>query len=198
MKRDAEGLVLTSDFKLYLTDDKGRKVSPWHEMPLRSAGQLRMVVATPRSTRTPLSVGSKVAHNPLMYRPTGGLVHKLMEGTSLTSGFLPQTVMKRDGGRLGPLSVVDISARLLGAGATPLVVLLGVAEDPRGGQQVIVAQETQSLSDAVWIERQTKWLNDVHLNVDAAEKLVALAHNQWKETLADPLSSWWLPGDNPS
>uniref|UniRef100_A0A3B0MQ98 inorganic diphosphatase n=1 Tax=Theileria annulata TaxID=5874 RepID=A0A3B0MQ98_THEAN len=171
----------TKSFKVEFVDSTGKKVSPWHDLPLFPCeGQVTMVVEIPRNTRPKMEVATQLEHNPIVQDLfSDGSLRDLDCPMYWNYGAIPRTWeapvpyehhYKDDNGedRLmslvgdnDPLDVVDVGKRTLKVGDV-------VAMKPVGGLALIdqkeidwkilaVSQEDEHFSDINELEDVDKF-----------------------------------------
>jgi len=149
------------DYRVRLRNAAGDQVSPWHDVPLRSAeeGFLNMVVEVPRMTQRRMEVSTTEAYNPIAH---GG---DYQGPISWNFGMFPQTWASPSlqNGELGasgndePIDVVEIGSSALPTGSIAQVWVLGalaMLDDNGLGWKVIciskgdpLAEELQDIGD---------------------------------------------------
>jgi len=126
----------TLEYRLFF-EDEGKKISPWHDIPLYPAGQpglLNFVVEIPRGTRAKLEVATKEKGNPIMQDTKKGKLRYYGIDPVFNYGCFPQTwedpnVKHEDANCVGdgdPIDVVEIGEKVLESGTITQVKALGV------------------------------------------------------------------------
>uniref|UniRef100_A0AAV1U9P6 Adenylyl-sulfate kinase n=1 Tax=Peronospora matthiolae TaxID=2874970 RepID=A0AAV1U9P6_9STRA len=131
------------DYKLYFKNDKGEKISPWHDIPLhplgsKDNGSFNFIVEIPKGTAHKMEVNKEEQYNPIMQDTThnGTRGRDYLYGVPFFNyGLLPQTWEDpgvKDGSGSGgdndPLDVIEIGAKQLPMGSVIPVKILGSLE----------------------------------------------------------------------
>ncbi|MFS7920688.1 putative inorganic diphosphatase [Helianthus anomalus] len=61
-----EGLPETLDYRVFFVDDSGKKVSPWHDIPLHTGdGAFNFIVEIPKETSAKMEVATDEIYTPI-------------------------------------------------------------------------------------------------------------------------------------
>ncbi|CAI9104173.1 OLC1v1002799C2 [Oldenlandia corymbosa var. corymbosa] len=84
-----EGQVENHDYRVFLLDSSGKKISPWHDIPLQlDDGVFNFVVEIPKDTNLRMEVATDEQFTPIKQDERGG---RLRCNLSWNYGLLPQT-----------------------------------------------------------------------------------------------------------
>ena len=131
---------------VYLTDDTGRTISPWHDVPLRRAGArgvYNFVCEIPRGTTSKMEISTRAPHNAIAQDKTRDGSPRFYALKSIVNyGALPRTYedpAHRDAlmglpGDGDPLDVCEIGSRVGTTGAVYGVKVLGALGLVDGGE----------------------------------------------------------------
>ncbi|XP_028126697.1 soluble inorganic pyrophosphatase 6, chloroplastic-like isoform X3 [Camellia sinensis] len=113
-----EGQPQTLDFRVFFLDNSGKKVSPWHDIPLRlDDGFFNFIVEIPKETSAKMEVATDEQFTPIKQDTKNGKLRFYPHNINWNYGLLPQTWEDRSlansdvGGALGdndPVDVVEI------------------------------------------------------------------------------------------
>merc|ERR1719231_1876113 len=79
-------------FAVFLKNDAGERISPWHDVPLRAGSHFNMVVEIPKGTNSKFEVQKDHPHNPIQQDLKKGLPRYYTYGmTFFNNGLFPQT-----------------------------------------------------------------------------------------------------------
>ena len=132
-----------TDYKLYFKNDKGEKVSPWHDIPLYSIDStnnrsFNFIVEISKGMAHKMEVNKEEQYNPIMQDTThnGTRGRDYLYGVPFFNyGLFPQTwedpSVKDESGNGGdndPLDVIEIGAKQLPMGSVIPVKILGCLE----------------------------------------------------------------------
>lgn len=131
------------DYKLVFQDEKGKLISPWHDIPLqekRAVGknEFNFVVEIPKGVAHKMEVNKEERHNPIMQDTTHGGTRgrNYLYGVPFFNyGLFPQTWedpsvkdAKGNGGDNDPLDVIEVGVHQLAMGSVNPVKVLGSLE----------------------------------------------------------------------
>lgn len=131
------------DYKLVFKNDKGKLISPWHDIPLqekRAEGknEFNFVVEIPKGVAHKMEVNKEERHNPIMQDTTHGGTRgrNYLYGVPFFNyGLFPQTWedpsvkdAKGNGGDNDPLDVIEVGVHQLPMGSVNPVKVLGSLE----------------------------------------------------------------------
>lgn len=141
------GVKGTDSFRLALTDESGRPLSAWHDIPLRplspADGDVNFVCEIPKNTKAKMEVATKEAGNPIAQdKKKDGSLRDYHGPIFWNYGCLPQTwedpnVIHPELKCFGdndPLDVVEIGSSPLPSGSVTPVKVLGVLALIDGGE----------------------------------------------------------------
>ncbi|KAH7289468.1 hypothetical protein KP509_30G003600 [Ceratopteris richardii] len=84
-----EGKPDTFEYRVFFFDSAGKKVSPWHDIPLKAGdGLFHFVVEIPKETSAKMEVATEEPHTPIKQDTKKG---KLSYNINWNYGLLPQT-----------------------------------------------------------------------------------------------------------
>jgi len=64
--RFTTGELGTDSYRIFFTDEKNKKISPWHDIPLRTGGTLfNYINEIPKNTRAKMEIATRVKNNPI-------------------------------------------------------------------------------------------------------------------------------------
>eukprot|EP00252_Welwitschia_mirabilis_P016899 TRINITY_DN37644_c0_g1_i1.p1 TRINITY_DN37644_c0_g1~~TRINITY_DN37644_c0_g1_i1.p1 ORF type:complete len:305 (-),score=54.22 TRINITY_DN37644_c0_g1_i1:159-1073(-) len=116
-----EGLSETLDYRVFFYDKSGRKISPWHDIPLQSGnGIFNFVAEIPKESSAKMEVATGELHNPIKQDTKKGKLRYYPYNINWNYGLLPQTwedpsfANSEIEGALGdndPVDVVEIGER---------------------------------------------------------------------------------------
>ncbi|CAH0485186.1 unnamed protein product [Peronospora farinosa] len=139
----SEGTFGRTDYKLYFKNDKGEKISPWHDIPLyltdsKDNSSYNFIVEIPKGIAHKMEVNKEARYNPIMQDTThnGTRGRDYLYGVPFFNyGLFPQTwedpSVKDEKGNDGdndPLDVIEIGAKQLPMGSVNPVKILGSLE----------------------------------------------------------------------
>ena len=104
-------------FAVYLKNEDGKRISPWHDVPLKVGDRYNMVVEFPKGTNSKFEVIKELPYNPIKQDIKKGLPRYYSYGMSFfNNGMFPQTwedsSLKDSEGHMGdndPLDVMEVS-----------------------------------------------------------------------------------------
>merc|ERR1719160_1629511 len=133
-KTEAAGAVGTLEYRLKFSDDSGKAVSPWHDIPLKAGdGTFNALFEIPKMTKPKMEVATKEAGNPIAQDEKKGKLRDYHGPIFWNYGMFPQTwedpsVENKDTKCTGdndPLDVVEIGSKALAQGTITAVKPLG-------------------------------------------------------------------------
>ncbi|XP_062022243.1 soluble inorganic pyrophosphatase 6, chloroplastic [Rosa rugosa] len=87
-----EGLPETLDYRVFLVDRSGQKVSPWHDVPLRSGdGAFHFIVEIPKESSAKMEVATDEPNTPIKQDTKKGKLRYYPYNINWNYGLLPQT-----------------------------------------------------------------------------------------------------------
>ncbi|RDX96040.1 Soluble inorganic pyrophosphatase 6, chloroplastic [Mucuna pruriens] len=87
-----EGQPETLDYRLFLVDKSGKKVSPWHDIPLRlDDGVFNFVVEIPKESSAKMEVATDETFTPIKQDTKKGKLRYYPYNINWNYGLLPQT-----------------------------------------------------------------------------------------------------------
>ena len=132
----------STDYRLYIEDDKGQVVSPFHDIPLyadKTNGIVNMICEIPRFTNAKLEISKDEPMNPIKQDMKKGALRFIKNvfpyhGYIWNYGALPQTwesPLETDpntncSGDNDPLDVIEIGNGIMKVGEVKQVKVLGV------------------------------------------------------------------------
>jgi len=125
----------TPDYRLRFHDKQGAEISPWHDIPLKSAcGNFNAVFEIPKNTKPKMEVATKEPKNPIAQDVKKGKLRDYHGPIFWNYGMLPQTWEDPDvehpvtkcSGDNDPVDVVEIGSASLAQGTVAPVKPLGV------------------------------------------------------------------------
>jgi len=130
-----EGEPDTTDFRIQFYDAEGKKVSPWHNVPLKSGNLYNMIVEIPRFSRAKMEISTKEENNPIKQDMKKGKLRYYHGPIFWNYGALPQTwedpqvvggeELFGSGGDNDPVDVVEIGETPVDAGSIMKVKPVG-------------------------------------------------------------------------
>jgi len=171
-------------FAVYLKSASGERISPWHDVPLKSGGSYQMVVEIPKGTNSKFEVMKKCPHNPIRQDVKKGNPRYYSYGMAFfNNGLFPQTwedsTQKDSEGRSGdndPLDVMEIGSRSFPIGSVIKVKVLGVlglidegevdhkviviAEDDPDASRITDISSLRSVKGSDFVDRIVDWLRN--------------------------------------
>merc|ERR1719428_934861 len=133
-KTEAAGAVGTLEYRLKFSDDSGKSISPWHDVPLSAGdGVYNAVFEIPKMTKPKMEVATKEEVNPIAQDEKKGKLRDYHGPIFWNYGYLPQTwedpeVKHPELGVFGdndPVDVVEIGSRAHDQGELVKVKVLG-------------------------------------------------------------------------
>lgn len=139
----SEGTFGRTDYKLHFKNEKGEKISPWHDIPLHPVdstdnSSYNFIVEIPKGIAHKMEVNKEEKYNPIMQDTThnGTRGRDYLYGVPFFNyGLLPQTWedpsvkdQSGNGGDNDPLDVIEIGAKQLAMGSVNPVKILGSLE----------------------------------------------------------------------
>ncbi|KAK7331795.1 hypothetical protein VNO80_28535 [Phaseolus coccineus] len=116
-----EGQPETLDYRVFFVDKSGKKVSPWHDIPLRSGDDIfNFIVEIPKESSAKMEVATDEAFTPIKQDTKKGKLRYYPYNIHWNYGLLPQTwedpsfANSEIDGALGdndPVDVVEIGER---------------------------------------------------------------------------------------
>uniref|UniRef100_J3LHG3 inorganic diphosphatase n=1 Tax=Oryza brachyantha TaxID=4533 RepID=J3LHG3_ORYBR len=87
-----QGLPETLDYRVFLVDGGGRKVSPWHDVPLRAGdGVFHFVVEIPKESSAKMEVATDESFTPIKQDTKKGNLRYYPYNINWNYGLFPQT-----------------------------------------------------------------------------------------------------------
>ncbi|EOY15582.1 hypothetical protein SCA6_008926 [Theobroma cacao] len=87
-----EGQPQTLDYRVFLVDHSGKKVSPWHDIPLHLGdGVFNFVVEIPKDTSAKMEVATDELYTPIKQDTKKGKLRYYPYNINWNYGLLPQT-----------------------------------------------------------------------------------------------------------
>ncbi|KAK0591163.1 hypothetical protein LWI29_036377 [Acer saccharum] len=87
-----EGLPETLDYRLFFSDKSGKKVSPWHDIPLQIGdGVFNFIVEIPKETSAKMEVATDELYTPIKQDTKKGKLRYYPYNINWNYGLLPQT-----------------------------------------------------------------------------------------------------------
>merc|ERR1719161_149158 len=133
-KTEAAGAVGTLEYRLKFSDDSGKAISPWHDVPLSAGdGVYNAVFEIPKMTKPKMEVATKEEGNPIAQDEKKGKLRDYHGPIFWNYGMFPQTwedpsIENKDTKCTGdddPLDVVEIGSKALSQGTITAVKPLG-------------------------------------------------------------------------
>eukprot|EP00755_Sulcionema_specki_P038180 Sspe_Gene.23455::Locus_9109_Transcript_1_1_Confidence_1.000_Length_3391::g.23455::m.23455/K13811/PAPSS; 3'-phosphoadenosine 5'-phosphosulfate synthase len=120
-------------FAVFLKGETGRKISPWHDIPLKNGDEYNMVVEIPKGTNSKFEVQKELPYNPIKQDVKKGKPRFYTYGLAFfNNGMFPQTwedsTQTSEGGHKGdndPLDVMEVGQRSFPIGSVVKVKILG-------------------------------------------------------------------------
>ncbi|XP_022988861.1 soluble inorganic pyrophosphatase 6, chloroplastic-like [Cucurbita maxima] len=92
VKIKEEGLPETLDYRVFFTDQSGKKVSPWHDIPLHLGdGVFNFIVEIPKETSAKMEVATDESFTPIKQDIKKGKLRYYPYNINWNYGLLPQT-----------------------------------------------------------------------------------------------------------
>merc|ERR1719161_2287874 len=133
-KTEAAGAVGTLEYRLKFSDDSGKAISPWHDVPLSAGdGVFNALFEIPKMTKPKMEVATKEAGNPIAQDEKKGKLRDYHGPIFWNYGMIPQTwedpnvedpTLKCNGDD-DPVDVVEIGSEVLPQGTVAPVKPLG-------------------------------------------------------------------------
>jgi 3'-phosphoadenosine 5'-phosphosulfate synthase len=150
----------TGQYALHLTGSGGAKISPWHDISLKSKDGYNMITEIPMHTTAKMEVQKDEPHNPIMQdtNDDGSARYYTYGVPFFNYGLFPQTwedpdlVENGHGGDNDPLDVIEVGSTPLLMGSVTSVKVLGSLELIDGGEtdhKIIVLRTSDPLSPKV-------------------------------------------------
>jgi inorganic pyrophosphatase len=122
----------TESFRVFF-DEAGKKISPWHDIPLKAGDLFNFVNEIPKYTKAKMEVSTKEASNPIAQDIKKGKLRDYHGPIFWNYGCLPQTWEDPDvlnpavncKGDNDPVDVVEIGSKALATGSVVQVKVLG-------------------------------------------------------------------------
>ncbi|PSS26163.1 Soluble inorganic pyrophosphatase [Actinidia chinensis var. chinensis] len=87
-----EGQPATLDYRVFFVDSSGKKISPWHDIPLQLGdGVFNFVVEIPKETSAKMEVATDEIYNPIKQDTKKGKLRYYPYNINWNYGLLPQT-----------------------------------------------------------------------------------------------------------
>eukprot|EP01060_Flectonema_neradi_P017533 TRINITY_DN243_c3_g3_i1.p1 TRINITY_DN243_c3_g3~~TRINITY_DN243_c3_g3_i1.p1 ORF type:complete len:1091 (+),score=300.03 TRINITY_DN243_c3_g3_i1:44-3316(+) len=120
-------------FAVYFKNAEGKRISPWHDIPLKEENRYNMVVEFPKGTNSKFEVIKELPHNPIKQDVKKGLPRYYSYGMAFfNNGMFPQTwedsSLKDAEGNMGdndPLDVMEVGSQCFPMGSIVPVKILG-------------------------------------------------------------------------
>ncbi|CAM8936525.1 hypothetical protein QQ045_012756 [Rhodiola kirilowii] len=92
IKVKEEGQAETLDYRVFFVDQAGKKVSPWHDIPLSLGdGVFNCIVEIPKETKAKMEVATDESYTPLKQDTKKGKLRYYPYNINWNYGLLPQT-----------------------------------------------------------------------------------------------------------
>ncbi|KAM3244107.1 hypothetical protein ACQJBY_055803 [Aegilops geniculata] len=92
LKPKDQGQPETLDYRVFLVDGADRKVSPWHDVPLRAGdGAFHFIVEIPKESSAKMEVATDEAYTPIKQDTKKGNLRYYPYNINWNYGLLPQT-----------------------------------------------------------------------------------------------------------
>merc|ERR1719160_1959630 len=133
-KTEAAGAVGTLEYRLKFSDDSGKAISPWHDVPLSAGdGVFNALFEIPKMTKPKMEVATKEEGNPIAQDEKKGKLRDYHGPIFWNYGMFPQTwedpnveePKTKCSGDDDPLDVVEIGSEALPQGTVAAVKPLG-------------------------------------------------------------------------
>jgi len=133
-KTTVEGEVGTASYRLKFSDDSGKAVSPWHDIPYKAGdGTFNAMFEIPKMTKPKMEVATKEAGNPIAQDEKKGKLRDYHGPIFWNYGMIPQTwedpnvedPTTKCNGDDDPVDVVEIGSESLPQGTVAAVKPLG-------------------------------------------------------------------------
>ncbi|KAM6550138.1 hypothetical protein CsatB_021814 [Cannabis sativa] len=87
-----EGQPETLDYRVFFVDDSGKKISPWHDIPLHLGDNIfNFVVEIPKESSAKMEVATDESHTPIKQDTKKGELRYYPYNINWNYGLLPQT-----------------------------------------------------------------------------------------------------------
>ncbi|KAH7865238.1 hypothetical protein Vadar_004075 [Vaccinium darrowii] len=87
-----EGLPQTLDYRVFFVDNSGKKISPWHDVPLQLGdGVFNFIVEIPKESSAKMEVATDEPFTPIKQDTKKGKLRYYPYNINWNYGFLPQT-----------------------------------------------------------------------------------------------------------
>merc|ERR1719335_401023 len=133
-KTAVDGSPGTASYRLKFSDESGKPISPWHDVPLSAGdGVFNAVFEIPKMTKPKMEVATKEAGNPIAQDEKKGVLRDYHGPIFWNYGMIPQTwedpnvedpTLKCNGDD-DPVDVVEIGSETLAQGTVAAVKPLG-------------------------------------------------------------------------
>jgi len=128
------GETATESFRLNFMDEDSKKISPWHDIPLKGEKGYNMIVEIPKMSKAKMEIATKEESNPIAQDIKKGNLRDYHGPIFWNYGCLPQTWEDPNEehpelkifGDDDPIDVVEIGSKALGMGSVTEVKPLGV------------------------------------------------------------------------
>ncbi|CAJ1357915.1 unnamed protein product [Effrenium voratum] len=81
----------TLDYRMHFQDKNGNKISPWHDIPLKSGEHFNCLIEIPKMTKPKMEVAVKEEMNPIAQDVKKGKLRDYHGPIFWNYGMLPQT-----------------------------------------------------------------------------------------------------------
>eukprot|EP01065_Artemidia_motanka_P045793 TRINITY_DN679_c0_g1_i1.p1 TRINITY_DN679_c0_g1~~TRINITY_DN679_c0_g1_i1.p1 ORF type:complete len:1111 (+),score=380.75 TRINITY_DN679_c0_g1_i1:115-3333(+) len=187
-----------NQFGVYLVGESGQRISPWHDVPLKSGDSYNMVVEIPKGTNSKFEVQKNLPHNPIKQDIKKELPRHYTYGMAFfNNGLFPQTwedsTQRDEAGHAGdndPLDVMEVGRRSYPIGSIVRVKVLGtlalidegetdhkiivIAQDDPDAAQISDIASLRSVKGQAFVDRIVDWLRNYKTtdkkDPDTAEK----------------------------
>ncbi|XP_073047994.1 soluble inorganic pyrophosphatase 6, chloroplastic-like [Primulina eburnea] len=87
-----EGQQETFDYRVFFVDNSGKKISPWHDIPLHLGdGVFNYIVEIPKESSTKMEVATDEVFTPIKQDTKKGKLRYYLHNINWNFGLLPQT-----------------------------------------------------------------------------------------------------------
>lgn len=123
----------TLEYRMHFQDSNGNKISPWHDIPLKSGEHFNCLIEIPKNTKPKMEVAVKEEMNPIAQDVKKGKLRDYHGPIFWNYGMLPQTwedpnvthAETKCNGDNDPVDVVEIGSEALAQGSVEPVKVLG-------------------------------------------------------------------------
>jgi len=136
---DVVGTEGNADFRVYFKNREGKRISPWHDIPLYADGECKTVnfiCEMPKGTDAKMEIATKEVDNPIKQDVKKGQLRYIKYGkTIINYGTTPQTWENPDtrhkdlpdcGGDNDPVDMIEIGGKIIPRGYVVPVKPIGV------------------------------------------------------------------------